>query len=74
MYIISYLLKQIIKYIDDISTSWFEFDQDMQMYHPNYLYFYGISNYDINFTNPDMNLFLNKNNEIKQNKIDKNYK
>ena len=68
MYIISYLIKQIIKYIDDISNSWYEFEQDMQTYYPNYLYFYDNPNYDINFTNINTNLFLDKNNEIKQSK------
>ena len=74
MKIIIYVLKQIVKYIDDVSNSWYEFEQDMQNYHLNHLYFYGLSNYDINFTNLNMNLFLDKNNEIKQNKIDKNYR
>ena len=68
MKIINHILKRIAKYIDNISNSWFEFNQDMQMYYPNYLYFYGISNYDLNFTNLNMNLFLEKNNEIEQNK------
>ena len=61
MKIINHILKQITKYIDNISNSWFEFEQDIQTYYPNYLYFYGISGYDINFINPNMNLFLDRN-------------
>lgn len=72
MKIINHILKRITKYIDNISNSWFEFDQDMQMYYPNYLCFYGTSDYDIfhqylyqqqHFTHLNMSLFLDRNNE-----------